>query len=214
MQWCKGIIASFVSGSEDSILFVPYAAVDFSYKVYTQKVNDALSEFGISVTNIDDIPDKQNAIKNTKAIFVGGGNTFHLLKKIQELNLVDEIQQVVKNGTYYVGWSAGSNLAAPTICTTNDMPIVQPHSFDAFRLINFQINPHYTEQILENHGGESRTKRLQEYLAVNKDQMILCMPEGTHLRVIDDKSKFYGEGGKLMKLGEELLISDGFTFQD
>lgn len=212
MQWCKGIIASFVSGREDAILFVPYAAVDFSYGAYTQKVNDALSEFGIAVQNLDDLPNKRKAVKEAKAIFVGGGNTFHLLKKLQDFTLVDDIRQAVKKGTYYAGWSAGSNVAAPTICTTNDMPIVQPYCLDALHLIDVQINPHYTEQVVENHGGESRNKRLKEYLAVNKDQTVVCLPESTYLRMRDDELKFHGEEGKLLQLNKELRFCDGFIF--
>lgn len=213
MQWCKSIIASFVSGRTNSIVFVPYAAVGFTYTEYTAKVNEALSEFGITVQNLDNFADKRQAIEMATAIFVGGGNTFHLLKSLQDLDLVKEIRNAVSKGTYYAGWSAGSNIGAPTICTTNDMPIVQPTSFAALGLVDFQINPHYTERVIANHGGESRKKRLQEYLAANNEERVVCLPEGTYLSVNMEEIKYHGsEDGKLLTYNKEIQINEGFTF--
>jgi len=213
MQWCKSIIASFVSGLEGSIVFVPYAAVDFSYSEYTNKVNSALAEYAIQVVNLDTETDKKAALSNASAIFVGGGNTFHLLKTLQDLDLVETIQSRVALGAKYAGWSAGSNIATPTICTTNDMPIVQPKSFDALRLVEFQINPHYTEKVIENHGGESRKKRLQEYLAANQKQQVFCLPEGSYLSVKENEITYHGDdNGKILTLQSEQNIAEGFTF--
>jgi len=180
MQWCSSTIISFVK-DPSSVIFIPYAGVGFSYDDYTKKVNHALSSFDIQVTNLDNFDDKKNALKDSSAIFVGGGNTFHLLKMLQQLDLVETIQQVVANGVPYVGWSAGSNIASPTICTTNDMPIVEPKSFDSLSLIPFQINPHYTEKSIPDHGGESRIQRLTEFLAVNPDQKVIALPESSYL---------------------------------
>lgn len=180
MQWCSSTITSFVK-DPSSIIFVPYAGVGFSYDDYTKKVNHALSSFNVQVTNLDDFDDKKNALKDSSAIFVGGGNTFHLLKMLQLFDLVEIIQQVVTNGVPYVGWSAGSNIASPSICTTNDMPIVEPKSFDSLSLIPFQINPHYTEKSIPDHGGESRIQRLTEFLAANPDQKVIALPESSYL---------------------------------
>lgn len=180
MQWCSSTITSFVK-DPSSIMFIPYAGVGLSYDDYTKKVNHALSSFDIQVTNLDNFDDKKNALKDSSAIFVGGGNTFHLLKMLQQLDLVETIQQVVANGVPYVGWSAGSNIASPTICTTNDMPIVEPKSFDSLSLIPFQINPHYTEKSIPDHGGESRIQRLTEFLASNPDQKVIALPESSYL---------------------------------
>ncbi|MDB4160941.1 dipeptidase PepE [Bacteroidia bacterium] len=213
MQWCKSIVASFVSGHTKSIVFVPYAAVDFSYAAYTDKVNTALFEYAIEVINLDAVENKKEAIANASAIFVGGGNTFHLLKTLQDLDLVVEIQKAVDTGTYYAGWSAGSNIATPSICTTNDMPIVQPSTFKALGLVDFQINPHYTERIIENHGGESRKKRLQEYLAANGTQIVVCIPEGTYIQIRGETRKFKGlEKGKVLTHGREIDIEDNHKF--
>jgi len=180
MQWCSITITSFVK-DPSSIMFIPYAGVGLSYDDYTKKVNHALSSFDIQVTNLDNFDDKKNALKDSSAIFVGGGNTFHLLKMLQQFDLVETIQQVVENGVPYVGWSAGSNIASPTICTTNDMPIVEPKSFDSLSLIPFQINPHYTEKSIPDHGGESRIQRLTEFLASNPDQKVIALPESSYL---------------------------------
>ncbi len=212
MQWCKSVIAYFVSEHTGSIVFIPYAAVDFTYQAYTDKVNQALQEFGITVTNLDSCTDKKQALQDASAIFVGGGNTFHLLKQLQDLDLIETIQQEVHAGTRYAGWSAGSNIAAQTICTTNDMPIVQPNSFNALGLIDYQINPHYTEQVIENHGGESRKKRLREYLAANKNQQVICLPEGTYLEVNNNRLTYIGEEeGKLLAFEKEIVLSNSFT---
>ena len=180
MQWCSSTITSFVK-DPSSIMFIPYAGVGLSYDDYTKKVNHALSSFDIQVTNLDNFDDKKNALKDSSAIFVGGGNTFHLLKMLQQFDLVETIQQLVENGVPYVGWSAGSNIASPTICTTNDMPIVEPKSFDSLSLIPFQINPHYTEKSIPDHGGESRIQRLTEFLAANPDQKVIALPESSYL---------------------------------
>jgi dipeptidase E len=208
MQWCKSIIAFFVVGHRENILFIPYAAVGLSYQEYTDKVNDAFKEIGLSVSNIDDFDDKDEAIAKATAIWVGGGNTFHLLKTLQDKNLLPSLKKAVKKGTRYVGWSAGSNIASPTICTTNDMPIVQPTSFEALGFVNYQINPHYTEETLPNHGGESRKQRLLEFLSANKKSSVVCLPESTYIIHSEKQSIFYGQtNGKILYSSYEVSLS-------
>jgi dipeptidase E len=180
MQWCSSIITSFVK-DHSSIIFIPYAGVGLTYDEYTKKVNYALSSFDVKVSNLDNFEDKAKALKDSSAIFVGGGNTFHLLKMLQQFDLLETIQKVVANGKPYVGWSAGSNIASPTIRTTNDMPIVEPKSFQSLSLVPFQINPHYTEKSISNHGGESRLQRLREFLAANPHQKVIALPESSYL---------------------------------
>ena len=180
MQWCSSIITSFVK-DHSSIIFIPYAGVGLTYDEYTKKVNYALSSFDVKVSNLDNFEDKAKALKDSSAIFVGGGNTFHLLKMLQQFDLLEPIQKVVNNGKPYVGWSAGSNIASPTIRTTNDMPIVEPKSFQSLSLVPFQINPHYTEKSIPNHGGESRLQRLREFLAANPHQKVIALPESSYL---------------------------------
>ncbi len=198
MQWCSNIISNFVNDNS-SVVFIPYAAVGFSYNDYTDKVNQALSSYNIKVHNLDDFDDKIQALKDATAIFVGGWNTFHLLKSLQKLNLINTIQKLVSKGLTDVGWSAGSNIASPTICTTNDMPIVEPESFDSLGLVSFQINPHFTEELIPNHGGESRLQRLSEYLAANPKQKVFALPESSYLIQKNRQLNYFGQtNGKLI----------------
>lgn len=210
MQWCSAIIASFVAGKSDSIIFIPYAGVGVSYSDYTNKVNDALFKHGLSVQNLDNFEDKKAAIANASAIFVGGGNTFHLLKMLQLNDLIKPVRNAVENGIPYVGWSAGSNIACPTIGTTNDMPIVQPLSFEGLNLVPFQINPHFTQDTLPKHGGESRLQRLKEYLTVNPTFKVVALPESTYL-FSDDMDQLYYKGllpGKILTKEETIQLNN------
>lgn len=208
MQWCKSTIATFVENNSENIVFISFAAASFPFTEYTNKVNDALQELNLQVKGIESFENPQEAIIKASAIFVGGGNTFHLLKLLQDNGLVDLIVQKVSEGTPYVGWSAGSNIASPSICTTNDMPIVEPQSFEALNLIPYQINPHYTEETLPNHGGETRKQRLQEFLFVNRKGKVLCIPEASFLTLIDGKLSYSGKSkGKVLGFdGEEILV--------
>lgn len=168
------------------VVFIPYAAVTFSYNEYERKVQERFNEIGIKVNSIHHAINKRNYLRQAQAIVIGGGNTFALLKKMQEEDLLDLIHRRVKAGVPYVGWSAGSNVTCPTICTTNDMPIVQPDSFRAIGLVHFQINPHYLDANPEGHAGETREQRILEYLEANRSRYVVGLREGCMLR-IDDK---------------------------
>ncbi|MDR0725438.1 MAG: dipeptidase PepE [Prevotellaceae bacterium] len=159
-------------------LFVPYAAVTFSYDAYVDKVQQRFDEFGIKIKGIHREEDPVAAVRAAQAIVVGGGNTFHLLKYVQESGITAAVREKVRSGTPYLGWSAGSNMACPTICTTNDMPIVEPKSFEAFDLIPFQINPHYLDAHPQGHAGETREQRIEEYIAANPDRYVAGLREG------------------------------------
>ncbi|UKJ08973.1 dipeptidase PepE [Solitalea lacus] len=141
-------------------------------------MQEAFSEFDVQVNSIHTFKDPIKAIHDASSIVVGGGNTFHLLKSMQELDLIEAIKQKVTNGTPYIGWSAGTNVTCPTICTTNDMPIVQPRSFNALNLIPFQINPHYLDSHPDNHAGETREQRILEYVTANPNRFVAGLREG------------------------------------
>ncbi|MGQ9846844.1 MAG: dipeptidase PepE [Bacteroidales bacterium] len=175
-----------------TIAFIPYAAVTFSFDEYEQRVNKRFNQIGLKVRSVHYEVNPSEFIKNADVIVVGGGNTFHLLKHIYENNLIDIVRQKVNNGTPYIGWSAGSNVACPTICTTNDMPIVQPPSFEAFNLIPFQINPHYIDANPEGHAGETREQRILEFLAVNPTKLVVGLREGCWLLVNDKQISLHG----------------------
>ena len=176
----------------DEVVFVPYAAVTFSYDEYEAKVQARFDEIGVKVRSVHHALNKRNFIRHAKAIVIGGGNTFALLKKMQEEDLLDMIFHRVKAGVPYIGWSAGSNVTCPTICTTNDMPIVQPESFRAIGLVSFQINPHYLDANPEGHAGETREQRILEYLEANRSRYVVGLREGCMLRINDKGIELIG----------------------
>ena len=197
LEYCKQDIAGFLQAANvTKILFFPFAAVTFSYDEYQQRVQNKLAASGVEVDSIHRHNDAVRAVEQAQAIAVGGGNTFHLLKNIQALGLIETIRNRVMGGIPYVGWSAGANLACPTICTTNDMPIVEPQNFSALHLIPFQINPHYTDFFDPKHGGETREQRLAEYLAANP---------GMYVAGLREASMFYVEGNSLRLHGDRPL---------
>lgn len=173
-------IAEHIGARE--LLFIPFAGVTIDWDEYLQRVQDALGPVGIRVTGIHQASNAQHAVREAQAIAVGGGNTFHLLKTLYDWQLLALIRERVLAGVPYVGWSAGSNIAAPTICTTNDMPIVEPDSFAALNLLPFQINPHYSDFVPPNFHGETREQRLQEFLAANPSRQVIALREGSALK--------------------------------
>ena len=184
-------IASFLEGVTE-VVFVPYAAVTFSYAAYEAKVQARFNEIGIKVRSIHRSKNPRRMIREAQAICVGGGNTFALAKKMQEQGLMTAILRKIKEGTPYVGWSAGSNVSCPTICTTNDMPIVQPESFKAIGAVKFQINPHYLDANPEGHAGETREQRIEEYIEANPRRWVVGLREGCMLHLHDGVMELIG----------------------
>ena len=204
LSYPRQAIKDFLGRIKDNILFIPYAGVTFSWDEYTDKVNEALVEIGVKVSGVhsSDIPVK--SIKEAEAIMVGGGNSFNLLSELYKNDLVKAIQEKVSSGTPYIGWSAGSNMACPTLKTTNDMPIVEPPSFEALNLIPFQINPHYTEAVIPNHGGESRELRILEFIEANKEMLVIGLPEGMIIQSKNGQYDLIGDKKvKIFKHGME-----------
>ena len=156
------------------------------------------------------------AVKNASAIVVGGGNTWKLLKMIRDNNLIDAIRMKVIGGTPYIGWSAGSNVACPTIRTTNDMPVVEPDSFGAFNLIPFQINPHYLDANPAGHAGETREQRIEEFIEANPGIFVAGLREGTMLLCENEKLSLLGPRKiRIFKKGTapaELASKDDLSF--
>jgi dipeptidase E len=162
------------------LVFVPFALRDRA--AYTAKVRARFEKEGIEVRGLQPEASEAAAVAAAEAVFVGGGNTFRLLDTLQRTGLLDAIRRQARAGAPYLGASAGTNIAAPTIRTTNDMPIVQPESFDALGLVPFQINPHYVDpDPSSRHMGETREERLREFLEEN-DAVVVGLREGTWLR--------------------------------
>ena len=163
LDYPKHNIREFLGEQTLNCLFLPYAGVTINFDDYEARVKERFSEAGHHIASIHHSTDPVTAVKNAEAIIVGGGNTFQLLKMIQENGLIDPVREKVLAGTPYVGWSAGSNVTCPSIRTTNDMPILEPKDFHAFNLIPFQINPHYTDLNPPGHAGETREDRIMEW---------------------------------------------------
>jgi dipeptidase E len=184
-------IRRFLGDSVKTVAFVPYAGVTVSFDQYAGVVRERFGPWGYDIESVHE-SDARGTVERADAVVVGGGNTFHLLKQMYENGLLDVVRGRVNDGIPYVGWSAGSNLACPTIRTTNDMPIVEPPSFDAINLIPFQINPHYLDQHPEGHAGETREQRILEFIEANPDMFVVGLREGSILRLEDSSLDLLG----------------------
>ena len=181
LDYPKEEIRRFLGDRPVKALFIPYAAVTFSFDDYEKKVQNRFREVNHDIVSIHRFDNPAEAVMEAEAIVVGGGNTWQLLKMVIENRLVEPVRKKVQEGTPYIGWSAGSNMACPTIRTTNDMPILEPASFNAFSLIPFQINPHYLDANPDGHAGETRQQRIEEFLEVNPGMYVVGLREGTML---------------------------------
>ena len=193
LDYPKKNIKDFLGNIPVTALFIPYAAVTFSYDKYEEKVAERFHQIGHKIVSIHHFNNPVAAVKQAEAIVVGGGNTWKLLKSIRENQLIDIVRQRVFSGTPYIGWSAGSNVACPTIKTTNDMPVVEPDSFEAFNLIPFQINPHYLDSNPSGHAGETREERILEFIEINQNIYVAGLREGTMLLRESDKISLIGQ---------------------
>jgi dipeptidase E len=194
-------------GPVTRLTFVPFALAD--HAAYTGKARARFAREGIEVAALPAGGEGAAALSDADAVFVGGGNTFRLLRALQSSGSLDALRERVAAGMPYMGASAGTNIAAPTIRTTNDMPIVQPAGFDALGLVPFQINPHYLDADAgSRHMGETREDRLREYLEENATP-VLGLREGGWLLRDGASLRLEGRNGaRLFRRGsapEELL---------
>jgi dipeptidase E len=206
LQYPLRMIQQFLGPVVSQVLFVPYAGVRISFSDYAARVRERFQEIGIAVTSVHETENPAATVERSSAIVVGGGNTFSLLDRLYTHGLVERIRERILQGVPYVGWSAGSNVACPTIRTTNDMPIVEPRSLNALGLISFQINPHYTDSTLPNHGGETRAERLAEFLEVNPGMTVIGLQEGSMLKVEGNDIELLGNrAAKVFRKGQDVL---------
>ncbi len=204
---------AILQGKIKKVVLIPYASVVSGFDALEAKVKPAYEKLGVEVTSIHHFDNAAKAVEQAEALAVAGGNTFALLRRIYDNKLIDVVRERVNGGMPYMGWSAGSNVAGPTIRTTNDMPIVQPPSFDAFNLVPFQLNPHFIPGKPVGHNGESREERLEEFLVYNKGENVVAIREGSALLVEGDKATLMGEfDGLIFKLGKVETIAAGSTF--
>lgn len=189
--WAKAKLLSEWDGRIKTVALVPFAGVGLGWDEYVDWVAEAFAPQNIKITGVHQ---DDTAVDTADAIFVGGGNTFHLTYHLHKTGLMDRIGALVRNGKPYMGWSAGANVAAPTLRTTNDMPIVEPASFNTFGFVQFQLNPHYTNYVSPDHGGETRDQRLNEFILANPDQKVVGLPEGSMLIARNTRIQSWGKG--------------------
>ena len=216
LDYPKKQIRDFLGEKPVKALFIPYAAVTFSFSDYEKKVSERFREVGHNIVSIHRFDDPVRAVKEAHAIVVGGGNTWQLTRMMQEQGLIFPISDKVKKGIPYIGWSAGSNVACPTLKTTNDMPIVEPKTFSTFNLLKFQINPHYLDANPEGHAGETREMRIEEFLVANPAIFVVGLREGTMLRIEEGKIELIGpRPARIFRKGEkpiDLPPGEDFSF--
>ena len=216
LGWCLPLIQEFLKNEKRNILFFPYAGVKISgknfpesYDAYTERIQNVFSPFGFKVTSVHQAKNPVEAVNNAEIIMVGGGNTFNLVAEIHNHNLIEPVRRKVREGVPFLGWSAGSNVACPTLRTTNDMPIVMPKSFDCFDFVPFQINPHFIDPFAEEindairHGGETREDRINEFLSVNQKITVIGLREASALWVEDGTITLKGEKPMLVMRHEQ-----------
>jgi dipeptidase E len=202
----KQQIKDFLGKTKVTALFIPYAGVTISFNDYEMRVKVRFNEIGHDIVSIHHFTDPVKAVESAEAVVIGGGNTFGLLRRIQDYKLIEPIREKVFSGISFIGWSAGANMACPTISTTNDMPIVQPESFEALNLIPFQINPHYLDANPEGHAGETREMRIKEYIEVNRDTHVIGLREGSMFLIEMDKIQLIGQrNARIFKYGQHPL---------
>ena len=195
-------IRDLLGGTARRVLFFPYALHDRDG--YAAKAREHFTAMGYELISAHAADDPQKAVADADAIFIGGGNTFRLLKALQDLELIEPIRQRIRNGAPYIGSSAGSNVAGPTIKTTKDMPIVQPRSFDALGLVPFQISPHFQDpDPTSKHMGETQEERILQFLEENETP-VLGMREGAWVRVENRSVALRGSNGaRIFRRGEK-----------
>ncbi|HET9228428.1 MAG TPA: dipeptidase PepE [Thermoanaerobaculia bacterium] len=180
-------------GSVRTLVFVPFAQKDL--KAYGGRAAARMKDIGVEATTLTADEAGRELLRSCEAVFTGGGNTFRLLKILQDAGLLPILRERARAGMPYLGSSAGTNLACPTIRTTNDMPIVQPASFDAMGLIPFQINPHYIDPDPgSTHMGETREQRLKEFHEENSVPVV-GLREGAWIRVEEGTAILRGANG-------------------
>ncbi len=206
LGWPRPQIQSFLGDRVKSVLFIPFAAVSYTYDRYLGMVSEALGSIGYGVTSIHDAGEPKSAVREAEAIVIGGGNSFHLLYHLYSEDVVEEIRTRVTGRIPYIGWSAGANVSCPTIRTTNDMPIIEPPSLDALNLVPFQINPHYIDTHPPGHAGETRDQRLAEFIQVNRNTTVVGLREGTMIKVEAGDIELIGEkAARIFRYGQDAI---------
>ncbi len=183
LEHAEEALAEALGAASGRLAFVPYAGIRITPEAYAARVRERFGRLGWQTASVHEAADPAALIAEADAVVVGGGNTFELLRRLYAEDLLEAIRARTAAGAPYIGWSAGANVACPTIRTTNDMPVAEPPSLAALGLVGFQINPHFTDRSIPGHGGETRAERLEEFAAANPGCLVVGLPEGSWLRI-------------------------------
>ncbi len=201
------IKSAFARKKVKNVLVIPYAVIRFTYDKRVETVQESLAGLDLNIEGIHNFKDPVLALEWADAIMVSGGNTWQLTKSLHDFGLIEPLRKaVLKEDKIYVGWSAGSVICAPTMCTTNDMCIVDAAITASLNFVPFQINPHYIDASIENHMGETRDERILEFCIQNPHKTVLGIPEGSWLHLHDDGLDYHCPLGKPFvefKFGQE-----------
>ncbi|XP_066432148.1 alpha-aspartyl dipeptidase-like isoform X1 [Eleutherodactylus coqui] len=203
LEHCQDQIQKFLGGQVKRVLFIPYALQDRDN--YAKTARQKFQSLGYALDSIHEAADPVASVLTAEAIFIGGGNTFRLLKALYDNNLIQVIRKkVIEDGIPYIGSSAGTNVATVSINTTNDMPIVYPPSLQALGFVPFNINPHYLDPNANSkHMGETREQRIKQYHEEPDTPHVLALREGCMLLVEGNKATLLGiTKARLFKRGE------------
>jgi len=212
LGWPQAYISDFMKRHNlKSVLFVPYAGVNLSdqgleasYNAYEVRVKKVFNALGFELSSIHHEADPIKAVQQADCVADGGGNTLHLVAQMQKSGIMNAIRERALQGMPYMGWSAGSNVACPTLRTTNDMPIFEPESFNCLNLIPFQINPHYLDANPEGLGGETREQRINEFLVINPEMKVVGLRETSLLEMNGNELMLKGvRSMRLFSYGKE-----------
>ena len=200
----------------EKIIFIPYARPSgITHLEYTEKAKKVFESINLKILDYTKENIKEQ-LEICDGIFTGGGNTFLLLNKLYEFNLIEDLRVKINSGIPYLGTSAGTNICGLSIGTTNDMPIIHVKSFEALGIIDLNINPHYIDQIEGmEHMGESRETRINEFHNLN-DQLVVGLREGSSLYIMGDNIILMGtKKAVIFKKGNELFeIETGFNLKN
>lgn len=189
LEWCEEALREALAGRR-RVLFVPWALHD--HGAYAAVARARFADLGLELDSLHEAPEPRRAVEQAEAVFVGGGNTFRLLDRLQRAAVIEPLRARAAGGMPYLGSSAGTNVACASIRTTNDMPIVQPASFEALGLVPFNVNPHYVDpEPGSRHMGETREQRIREFHEEN-DPPVVGLREGTLLRVRGERVELHG----------------------
>jgi dipeptidase E len=205
LDHCADEIKDFLGNSIKNIMFIPYARPSgIGHAEYTLKARDRYEQLGYNIISVHDYDNPHEALESAEAVFIGGGNTFVLLNGLYKSGLIEELRERVESGMPYIGTSAGSNVAGPTIMTTNDMPVHEVPSFEALNLFPYQLNPHYLDPDTNSqHMGETRETRIKEYLVFNYTPVI-GLREGSMIRIEGNDMILKGTtGARIFQRGSE-----------